>query len=135
MITAGIDAGSRTIKVVLFDNDHGTIVASGFVDQGIEQNRLAQNLLSQLLTEHNLTRHDIQATVATGYGRKLIEPADTTVTPRTYVPFPPTTCQLPSFANPFSRGSTRATCSESHRSRKLFQATYNDPSSVLAMAG
>ena len=46
MICAGIDAGSRTTKVVLLDGDGRDVVASGVVDQGIEQDALAEALLS-----------------------------------------------------------------------------------------
>ena len=35
MICAGIDAGSRTIKVVLIDGEKLTVLGSGVVDQGI----------------------------------------------------------------------------------------------------
>ena len=34
MITAGIDAGSRAIKIVLFDHDAGTMLARGVLNQG-----------------------------------------------------------------------------------------------------
>ena len=41
MICAGIDAGSRSIKAVLFDTERGQILASGLADQGVAQERLA----------------------------------------------------------------------------------------------
>ena len=71
MICAGIDAGSRTLKIVLVDADRLGPVASGVVDQGIDQDRLALNLLEKLLHEQGLRRGDLGAVVATGYGRKL----------------------------------------------------------------
>jgi predicted CoA-substrate-specific enzyme activase len=80
MICAGIDAGSRTLKIVLVDADRLTPVASGVVDQGIDQDRLAVDLLERLLREQKLERGDIRAVVATGYGRKLVRTAETTVT-------------------------------------------------------
>jgi len=80
MICAGIDAGSRTLKVVLLDSDTHTLVASGVVDQGIQQDALATRLLDRLLERNNLQRADVRSVVATGYGRKLIRAADTTVT-------------------------------------------------------
>ena len=49
MISAGIDAGSRTTKVVLLDGDGRDVLASGVVDQGIEQDALAEALLDRLL--------------------------------------------------------------------------------------
>jgi predicted CoA-substrate-specific enzyme activase len=80
MICAGIDAGSRTLKVVLLDLDQQQVLAAGVVDQGVEQNALAEKLLDDLLAQSKLTRRDVRAIVATGYGRKLIEAADTTIT-------------------------------------------------------
>lgn len=80
MIGAGIDAGSRTLKVVLLDAERQTIVASGVVDQGVDQDALAVQLLERLLGQSGLTRSDVAAVVATGYGRKLIHVADATVT-------------------------------------------------------
>jgi predicted CoA-substrate-specific enzyme activase len=80
MICAGIDAGSRAIKVVLLDTDGYNVVASGTADQGVEQETLALGLLEQALADSGLTRGDISRTVATGYGRNIISFADTTIT-------------------------------------------------------
>jgi predicted CoA-substrate-specific enzyme activase len=80
MICAGIDAGSRTLKVVLFEADGQGIVASGVVDQGVDQDALAAGLLEKLLADGGLPRGDLRGVVATGYGRKLIRVADATVT-------------------------------------------------------
>ncbi len=80
MICAGIDAGSRTLKIVLLDAERHLPVAAGVVDQGIDQDRLALDLLEKLLHEQGLRRGDVGAVVATGYGRKLVRTADTTVT-------------------------------------------------------
>jgi predicted CoA-substrate-specific enzyme activase len=80
MICAGIDAGSRSIKVVLWDADRLSIVASAAVDQGVEQEALSLRLLQSLLQSQRLTQADLGAVVATGYGRKLISVADATIT-------------------------------------------------------
>ncbi len=80
MICAGIDAGSRTIKAVLYRADRGEIVAADVVDQGVEQNALAMQLLERLLHENGLDRDDIRAMVSTGYGRRLITAADVPIT-------------------------------------------------------
>ena len=61
MICAGIDAGSRTLKVVLVDADLLGPVAWGVVDQGIDQDRLALDLLEKLLREQGLRREDVGA--------------------------------------------------------------------------
>ncbi len=80
MICAGIDAGSRTIKVVLLDVDAQEVVACDVVDQGVEQDAIAQRLLNAMLEKNGLTRGEVRAIVATGYGRKLIHGADATIT-------------------------------------------------------
>ncbi len=80
MICAGIDAGSRSIKAVLFDTERMQILASGLTDQGVEQERLAKELFAGLLQEAGLERSQISGVVATGYGRNAIGFADTTIT-------------------------------------------------------
>jgi len=80
MITAGIDAGSRAIKIVLFDSANQQILATGLADQGVEQSELARSLFDRLLGEQALGVEDIGGTVATGYGRDAVDFADTTIT-------------------------------------------------------
>ena len=72
MICAGIDAGSRTTKVVLLDGDGRDVVASGVVDQGIEQDALAESLLDRLLQRK---RHRPQP-ARPGRGHRLRPQAD-----------------------------------------------------------
>jgi predicted CoA-substrate-specific enzyme activase len=80
MICAGIDAGSRAIKVVLLDAHSLELKAAGVTDQGVEQDALALKLLENLLQSSTIQRSDVCGVVATGYGRKLITLADATVT-------------------------------------------------------
>ncbi|MGE5293202.1 MAG: acyl-CoA dehydratase activase [Solirubrobacterales bacterium] len=80
MIYAGIDAGSRAIKVVLIDADGSRIVGKAHADQGIEQGRLACELFDRTLAESGVGRSDVRRIVATGYGRNAIHIADTTIT-------------------------------------------------------
>lgn len=80
MISAGIDAGSRAIKVVLFDTEGLRVVASEIVDQGVEQQRLASDVFDRALTAAKVERSQVAATVATGYGRNALRFADTTIT-------------------------------------------------------
>jgi (R)-2-hydroxyacyl-CoA dehydratese activating ATPase len=80
MICAGIDAGSRTTKVVLLDGAGRDVLAAGAVDQGIEQDALAESLLDRLLSERGADRGQLGMVVATGYGRKLIGVADAAIT-------------------------------------------------------
>jgi len=78
-IYAGIDAGSRTIKIVLMDADR-RVVASSLRDQGVEVVALTEELLDELLERAGLERSDLKRTVATGYARGAITSADTTIT-------------------------------------------------------
>jgi predicted CoA-substrate-specific enzyme activase len=79
MICAGIDAGSRTTKVVLFDPEQSRIVGSGLVDQGVEQHRLAAELFDRTCQNAQVDRAAVSAIVATGYGRNAVRFADTTI--------------------------------------------------------
>jgi len=80
MFYAGVDAGSRTIKVALINDEDMRIVASGIYDQGVRQTALAQELFHSVLFEAGVKRKDIGHIVATGYGRNALDWADTTVT-------------------------------------------------------
>lgn len=80
MICAGIDAGSRAIKLVLIDSRSLEIVASSIADQGVDGDRLSEQLFDRLLEENGFTRKNVLRTVATGYARDMIEAADATVT-------------------------------------------------------
>jgi (R)-2-hydroxyacyl-CoA dehydratese activating ATPase len=80
MITAGIDAGSRAIKIILFETEQNHVMASAVCDQGIDQQTRARQLFDQLLRDNHLKDSDIKASVATGYGRHLLDFCDTTIT-------------------------------------------------------
>ncbi|UCC96676.1 MAG: 2-hydroxyglutaryl-CoA dehydratase [Phycisphaerales bacterium] len=80
MICAGIDAGSRAIKVVLIDAESHEIVGEGLADQGVEQDKLASQLFKAVLKRNGANGSDVGAIVATGYGRSAVSIADTTVT-------------------------------------------------------
>ena len=79
-LCAGIDAGSRTLKVVLIEPGTHRVVAAGVRDQGIDQDALACRLLQELLDQRGGERQQVGAIVATGYGRRLIPIADAVVT-------------------------------------------------------
>lgn len=70
MITAGIDMGAKTTKVVILNDS--TIVAKSLVLTGFEQQQAADTAFSQALAAANLKRDDIQQIVATGAGRKAV---------------------------------------------------------------
>lgn len=80
MITCGIDAGSRTIKIVFVDAETLQIRAAGFADQGVHQDRLAHELLDRLAAENGISTDQVTGCIATGYGRNIISFADRTVT-------------------------------------------------------
>ena len=80
MIYAGIDAGSRAIKIIILDGDTHEILASGIMDQGINTTDLVSDLFMTLLHEAGICREDVAGVVATGYARNIIDVADSTVT-------------------------------------------------------
>jgi predicted CoA-substrate-specific enzyme activase len=80
MIYAGIDAGSRTIKIVLMADNKLKVVAKGLTDQGVEQDKLALKLFHKLLKDSKINRQDVARIVATGYGRNTVSIANTTIT-------------------------------------------------------
>ncbi|HEY3416280.1 MAG TPA: acyl-CoA dehydratase activase [Armatimonadota bacterium] len=80
MITAGIDAGSRAIKIALFDTEQQAVIALGTVDQGVAQKLLVVDLYDRLVTGQGLRWQAIHRVIATGYGRGAIDLADTTIT-------------------------------------------------------
>jgi predicted CoA-substrate-specific enzyme activase len=80
MISAGIDAGSRTLKVVLWDADARRVLAQGLTDQGLDQSARLERLQADLLCEANVMPEHLANTVATGYGRNAVAAAQTTVT-------------------------------------------------------
>jgi predicted CoA-substrate-specific enzyme activase len=80
MVSVGIDAGSRAIKIVLFDPQNQKILAQKVGDQEIHQAEKAEELLSSLLYSCGYSHADIGYTVATGYGRDFIPGAHESVT-------------------------------------------------------
>jgi predicted CoA-substrate-specific enzyme activase len=80
MIVAGIDGGSRTIKVVLLDAASDAVLARGVCDQGVQQEALATGLLERLLAGIGKEKSDVGRIVATGYARHRIGIAHQAVT-------------------------------------------------------
>lgn len=80
MLYAGVDAGSRAIKVALFDADRAAPIGFGVVDQGVAQPALARELYERVLAEQGIAAGDVARVVATGYGRNGVSFADTTIT-------------------------------------------------------
>ncbi len=80
MIGCGIDAGSRAMKVVLMDVADRRVISAVAADQRPDQSELAIELTGQALKNGGVQPRDIKRTVGTGYGRRVLTQADTTIT-------------------------------------------------------
>jgi (R)-2-hydroxyacyl-CoA dehydratese activating ATPase len=80
LITAGIDGGSRAVKVALWDAEAGRVLATGLRDQGVAHDRIARDLFDEVCRSAELDGADVGPVVATGYARKLVKLADRAVT-------------------------------------------------------
>lgn len=80
MITAGIDAGSRAIKAVVYDTDSRAVLAAHRLDQGVRQKELAEQALAETIGRAGVERAAVRAIIATGYARNLVASAGTTIT-------------------------------------------------------
>lgn len=78
MITAGIDIGSVTTKVVLLREDD--ILALAIRQTGASPKLAAEEALDEALTKSKLSKTDIEYTISTGYGRRTIDFGDRVVT-------------------------------------------------------
>lgn len=70
MKTCGIDIGSRTIKVLVYDCESKTVPGFKIDEAGANPVERSQSLFIELLGELQLKPADLANTVATGYGRK-----------------------------------------------------------------
>src|SRR6056297_4192157 len=78
MITAGIDVGSITAKAAVLDA--ANIVGTKIISTGYDAKKAGRSVLDQLLETLDMAAQDIQALVATGYGRNTVDFADKTIT-------------------------------------------------------
>lgn len=78
MVTAGIDVGAKTIKVVLMAD--GRVKAKALVLSGFDQQASAKEALDLALKEAGLSFEEIGWVVSTGIGRKAIPYAKSDVT-------------------------------------------------------
>jgi predicted CoA-substrate-specific enzyme activase len=79
-VYAGIDSGSRAIKVALVGAAGARLLAAGVADQDVKQRDRAAALLGQVLADAGFRRRDLAGIVATGYGREALDFADDAVT-------------------------------------------------------
>ncbi len=75
----GIDFGSMTGKAVILDDDKN-IMGSSVVQKGAVSEEGVIMAINNALEEAGLIREDIECSVSTGYGRRLLEVADRTIT-------------------------------------------------------
>lgn len=80
MITCGIDIGSRTSKLVLYDSLKDSELVTLIEDSAYNHRKAAVSLLGKAVDAAGIDRAEIAKTIATGYGRNLVEFADDTVT-------------------------------------------------------
>jgi benzoyl-CoA reductase subunit D len=78
MITAGIDMGAKTIKVVILKDDE--IIGKSIVIGGLDQKKSANEAMEKAQTDANVSRDDIERVVATGAGRGEVDFADSDIT-------------------------------------------------------
>ncbi len=79
MLFCGIDIGSTITKIVLIDEDEN-ILDSIVRETSPRQRRFANELMKELLSRASIHINDIEAIVATGYGRVNVPFADRTIT-------------------------------------------------------
>lgn len=78
MITAGIDMGSKTIKVVIVKD--GKIIGKAIELAGFESVEAAEKAFAEALEDAGITKDDIENIIATGAGRKNAPYTDRDIT-------------------------------------------------------
>ena len=73
----GLDAGSTYLKAALIEND--SIVCTELLPTGINCEETAVKLLEKMCDDKNIMKSDILAITATGYSRRSIGIADSTI--------------------------------------------------------
>ena len=67
MITAGVDCGSKNVRVVILKD--GEVVGKALVPAGMDTSAVAEEAYDKALAEAGLGRDDVQKVVATGAGK------------------------------------------------------------------
>ena len=67
VITAGIDMGAKTVKVVILKDDK--ILSKGITLGGFDQKASAEKVFNETLQKAGLSLDDIERVVATGAGK------------------------------------------------------------------
>ncbi len=74
---AGIDIGSATTKVAIVTEDD--IIGHKVTTTGVHIEETSVGILNQILEEQNLTMDDLKGVTTTGYGRRLVSFATSTI--------------------------------------------------------
>ena len=78
MISAGIDIGAKTVKVVLVRN--GDVLAKSLVPAGLDTVAATQQALDEALSSAGLSKDQVDRFTATGAGRKKCAITDQEIT-------------------------------------------------------
>ena len=78
MITAGIDMGSKTVKVVVVRD--GQVVGRAMRAAGVNTVHVAREVLAEALAQGGVARSEVGRVVATGVGREEAPERDSTLT-------------------------------------------------------
>jgi (R)-2-hydroxyacyl-CoA dehydratese activating ATPase len=76
-LALGLDIGSTTTKAALVE--HGIVLAHAVTATGASCRRAADDVIAQALHQADRERAEIAYTLATGYGRRLVDFADATI--------------------------------------------------------
>ena len=76
---AGIDAGSTYVKVAVLD-ERKKLIGFDTAPTGIDGNKTAQGLMEAVCRSIGIQTSEVTATIATGYGRRIIMQANDNVT-------------------------------------------------------
>jgi len=74
LLVAGVDIGSRSIEVVLFDG--AQVIETATATTGPAPTERARALFAEVLARAGAGRHEVTRVVATGYGRNYFPEAD-----------------------------------------------------------
>ena len=80
MISAGIDVGSVSTKVVLFDTDSQKMITNHIVQTKADPNLAAETAFQECLSVASINLKEVGYTVTTGYGRRAIDYGDRSIT-------------------------------------------------------
>lgn len=75
----GIDFGSTTAKVVILDAE-GEVAGSAISQKGAVSDEGVRVALAEALQQAGITQADVARVVSTGYGRRMLDIADRTIT-------------------------------------------------------